>query len=153
MGFSYTIVADICEGVGDCIPVCPVECIHWAIDQTNAKGTAFVYIDGGECINCHACLAVCPVEGAILDEWEPTLQSINNFDRVYAKFQARWRTPKVLTAARQLRQDRSRDAAVVLADALRSAGCKDLRLTHHLRSDPPAEVVWVATFLLKPTDG
>jgi hypothetical protein len=34
---SYTIVADVCEGIHDCIPVCPIE-------------------------------------GAILDEWVPELQ-------------------------------------------------------------------------------
>jgi NAD-dependent dihydropyrimidine dehydrogenase PreA subunit len=71
---SYTIVADLCEGVGDCIPVCPVECIHWAEGKTNTKGTKYTYIDDSTCIDCGACLSVCPIEGAILDEWKPELQ-------------------------------------------------------------------------------
>jgi len=71
---SYTIVADVCEGVADCIPVCPVECIHWAEGKTNAKGTKYTWIDDSVCIDCGACLSVCPIEGAILDEWKPELQ-------------------------------------------------------------------------------
>jgi NAD-dependent dihydropyrimidine dehydrogenase PreA subunit len=71
---SYTIVADLCEGIADCIPVCPVECIHWAEGKTNVKGTKYTYIDDSTCIDCGACLSVCPIEGAILDEWKPELQ-------------------------------------------------------------------------------
>jgi len=72
---SYTIVADICEWVGDCVPVCPVECILWVDGKTNAKGTKYTYITTDPpCIDCGACISVCPVEGAILDEWRPELQ-------------------------------------------------------------------------------
>lgn len=70
---SYTIVSDICEGVGDCIPVCPVECIHWT-EKTNVKGHKYPTIDDSTCIDCGACLSACPVEGAILDDWQPELQ-------------------------------------------------------------------------------
>ena len=70
---SYTIVSDICEGVGDCIPVCPVECIHWT-EKTNTKGHKYPIIDDSTCIDCGACLSACPVEGAILDDWQPELQ-------------------------------------------------------------------------------
>ena len=73
---SFTIVSDTCEGVADCIPVCPVECIHWADGQTNAKGTRFTFIDPSGCIDCGACLSVCPIEDAILDEWKPELQRV-----------------------------------------------------------------------------
>ena len=35
----YTIVSDICEGAADCIPVCPVDCIHWPdTELKNSKG-------------------------------------------------------------------------------------------------------------------
>jgi NAD-dependent dihydropyrimidine dehydrogenase PreA subunit len=72
-GVSYTVVSDVCEGIADCIPVCPTECIHWG-DGPNVKGTRFVAIDDSACINCGACLSVCPIEGAILDEWKPERQ-------------------------------------------------------------------------------
>ena len=70
---SYTIVADICEGVADCIPVCPTNCMHRSY-ELNAKGCMFTYIDNNNCTDCGACLSVCPVEGAIIDEWRPELQ-------------------------------------------------------------------------------
>ena len=74
---AYTIVSDVCEGVGDCIPICPVECISWADGKTNTKGTKFAWIDNEICLPCGACLSVCPVEGAILDSWHPELQAIH----------------------------------------------------------------------------
>ena len=75
---SYTIVSDICEGKADCIPVCPVDCIHWVDDKNrkNTKGNSYPMIDNETCIDCGACLAACPVEGAILDEWKPELQKL-----------------------------------------------------------------------------
>jgi NAD-dependent dihydropyrimidine dehydrogenase PreA subunit len=76
MRSSYTIVTDVCEGIGDCVMVCPEECIHWAQDRTNAKGTIYSYIDAAACTACGACLSVCPIEGAILDDWRPQLQRI-----------------------------------------------------------------------------
>jgi len=33
---SYTIVGDVCEGVHDCIAVCPVDCIGYG-QGSNAK--------------------------------------------------------------------------------------------------------------------
>ena len=65
----YTIHADVCEGVADCIPVCPVECITLVDNgSTNTKGTKWAFIDWDICIDCCACLAACPVDGAISDE-------------------------------------------------------------------------------------
>ena len=75
---SYTIVSDICEAKADCIPVCPVDCIHWVEKdgqkKKNKKSTDYTYIDNETCIDCGACLAACPVEGAILDTWDPSKQ-------------------------------------------------------------------------------
>jgi tetratricopeptide (TPR) repeat protein/NAD-dependent dihydropyrimidine dehydrogenase PreA subunit len=71
---SYTIVADVCEGIHDCVPCCPVECIHHG-EGTNGKGTTFTVIDPAVCTNCGVCLSICPIEGAILDQWRPELQA------------------------------------------------------------------------------
>jgi NAD-dependent dihydropyrimidine dehydrogenase PreA subunit len=73
---AHTIVTDICEGAADCIPVCPVECIHWAEGKTNVKGTKYAYIDDSSCIDCGACLQACPIEGAVIEEHRPELQKI-----------------------------------------------------------------------------
>jgi NAD-dependent dihydropyrimidine dehydrogenase PreA subunit len=73
----YTIVSDICEGAADCIPVCPVDCIHWPDGEPkNEKGFKYPYIDHDTCIDCGACLAACPVEGAVLDDAQPELQKV-----------------------------------------------------------------------------
>ena len=73
----YTIVSEICEGAEDCIPVCPVDWIVWpAEEKKNAKGFKYPYIDMDTCIDCGACLAACPIEGAILDEGKPELQLV-----------------------------------------------------------------------------
>lgn len=61
---SYIIHKDICEGVADCVPVCPVDCIHPG-EGTNTKGTTYFYIDEPVCISCGACLAACPIDLAI----------------------------------------------------------------------------------------
>lgn len=73
----YTIVSEICEGAADCIPVCPVDCIHWPEEEkTNEKGFKYPYIDADTCIDCGACLAACPIEGAVLDDHQPELQKV-----------------------------------------------------------------------------
>ncbi len=61
---AYIIHKDLCEAVADCVPVCPVDCIHPG-EGTNAKGTNFFYVDEPICISCGACLAACPIDGAI----------------------------------------------------------------------------------------
>ncbi len=71
---SYTIVADVCEGLHDCVPCCPAECISHG-HGSNGKGTSFVVIDPAACTNCGICLSICPIEGAVLDEWRPELQT------------------------------------------------------------------------------
>ena len=72
----YTIDTDICEGIADCIPVCPVECITLVDSQKNSKGTSYAYIDWDICIDCGACLAACPIEGAVLDDQVEGIQTI-----------------------------------------------------------------------------
>jgi NAD-dependent dihydropyrimidine dehydrogenase PreA subunit len=133
MAFSFTVVADTCEGIADCIPVCPVECIHWATGQTNAKGTRYVYIDAAVCIDCGACLSVCPIEGAILDEWKPELQKTTAAAHSYSTFDPAWRTETVLGLAHGLLARGSADTLPILADALEEAGCEDQKLLEHCR--------------------
>jgi NAD-dependent dihydropyrimidine dehydrogenase PreA subunit len=137
MALSYTIVAHTCEGLGDCIAVCPVECIHWVEGKTNDKGTKFVYIDASMCIDCGACLSICPIEGAILDQWKPELQQTNAISHSYSQFEKKWRTEKVMALARQLLNDGAAEGLPKLADALKEAGCSDSKLLEYCR-DPQA---------------
>jgi len=149
MALSYTIVTHTCEGLGDCIAVCPVECIHWVEGKTNDKGTKFVYIDASVCIDCGACLSICPIEGAILDQWKPELQVSNAIVDSYSQFEKKWRTPKVLVLARQLLADDAGQTLPKLADALKESGCSDSKLLEYCREKPSLEAgQWVAKVVL-----
>ena len=57
------VILDPCrdEKSGECVIVCPVDCIEEGVDQ--------FYIDPDICIDCGACVAVCPVD-AIVDEFD-----------------------------------------------------------------------------------
>jgi len=45
---------DVCEGIGECVEVCPVE----ALSLESGKAVC----DEDLCIDCLACIAACPVE-------------------------------------------------------------------------------------------
>lgn len=51
------------EKSGECVEVCPVDCIEEGEDQ--------FYINPDICIDCGACQAVCPVD-AIIEEYDAT---------------------------------------------------------------------------------
>ena len=44
-----------------CIDACPVDCIHPKRDEPNFAEHNMIYIDPVECIDCGACVPVCPV--------------------------------------------------------------------------------------------
>ena len=63
------VIAEPCIGVKDtaCVDACPVDCIHpkksTAYDdgRPTFDGVPQLYIDPVECIDCGACVPVCPV--------------------------------------------------------------------------------------------
>jgi NAD-dependent dihydropyrimidine dehydrogenase PreA subunit len=72
------VIAQPCIGVKDtaCVDACPVDCIHPAKREPEFDGETQLYIDPSECIDCGACVPVCP--GAAIfaredlpREWEP----------------------------------------------------------------------------------
>src|SRR5215471_2503183 len=77
------IIAEPCIGTKDtaCVDVCPVDCIHPAKGRTYADGrptfdeVTQLYIDPTECIDCGACVPVCPVTAIFVledlpDKWK-----------------------------------------------------------------------------------
>jgi ferredoxin len=59
------VITAPCIGVksGECVDVCPVDCIHEAEEM--------FYIDPDDCIDCGACESVCPVEAIFPEEEVP----------------------------------------------------------------------------------
>ena len=57
------IIAEPCIGVKDmtCVDACPVDCIHPRKDEPGFAEVEMIYIDPVECIDCGACVPVCPV--------------------------------------------------------------------------------------------
>lgn len=57
------VIAEPCIGVKDaaCVDACPVDCIHPRKDELNFGEAELLYIDPMECIDCGACVPVCPV--------------------------------------------------------------------------------------------
>jgi len=57
------VIAEPCIGTKDtaCVDACPVDCIHPKKDDPRFEGEELIYIDPVECIDCGACVPVCPV--------------------------------------------------------------------------------------------
>jgi len=43
------------------VDACPVDCIHPKKDEAPFEGADMLFIDPVECIDCGACVPVCPV--------------------------------------------------------------------------------------------
>jgi ferredoxin len=57
------VIAEPCIGTKDtaCVDACPVDCIHPKKDEAKFAEAEMLYIDPVECIDCGACVPVCPV--------------------------------------------------------------------------------------------
>jgi NAD-dependent dihydropyrimidine dehydrogenase PreA subunit len=61
--FMTYVIAEPCIGTKDtaCVDACPVDCIHPKKDEPAFGEEEMLYIDPVECIDCGACVPVCPV--------------------------------------------------------------------------------------------
>ena len=65
------VIAEPCIGTKDtaCVDACPVDCIHPKKDEEAFASEEMLYIDPVECIDCGACVPVCPVSAIfVLDD-------------------------------------------------------------------------------------
>jgi ferredoxin len=54
------VIVDTCTKDMLCVDVCPSECIHPTKDEAGFDGTTQLYINPDECLDCGACVSVCP---------------------------------------------------------------------------------------------
>ena len=57
------VIAEPCIGTKDraCTDACPVDCIHPKAGEAGSEEADQLFIDPVECIDCGACVPVCPV--------------------------------------------------------------------------------------------
>jgi ferredoxin len=86
------IIAEPCIDVKDtaCVDACPVDCIHPKKDTTYEDGRPTfeqvpqLYIDPTECIDCGACVPVCPVAAIFAEADLP--EKWNHFIAINASY-------------------------------------------------------------------
>ena len=63
------IIIDTCTKDFLCVEACPVDCIHPTEEEEGVEDVPQLYINPEECIDCGACVPVCPTESIFeLDE-------------------------------------------------------------------------------------
>jgi NAD-dependent dihydropyrimidine dehydrogenase PreA subunit len=70
-----------------CVDACPCDCIAPKKDDTGFESATQLYIDPAVCIDCGACLPVCPVSAIYLDADLPP--ELEHFKTVNADWYAR----------------------------------------------------------------
>jgi ferredoxin len=67
---AYVIV-DTCTKDEHCIESCPVNCIHPTKDEPGFATVPQLYVNPVECIDCGACVPVCPTNSIFVLEELP----------------------------------------------------------------------------------
>jgi ferredoxin len=80
------VIAEPCIGTKDtaCVDACPVDCIHPKKDEAKHAETDQLFIDPVECIDCGACVPVCPVSAIfaaddVPEKWQSFTEKNSGF--------------------------------------------------------------------------
>jgi ferredoxin len=69
------VITDTCTKDELCVEACPVDCIHPRKDESGFDDVSQLYVNPDECIDCGACIPVCPTNSIfILDDLPPELE-------------------------------------------------------------------------------
>jgi ferredoxin len=82
------VIAEPCIGTTDasCVDVCPVDCIHPTREEPGFAEADQLHIDPAECIDCDACVSVCPVSAPLPEELLPA--NWRDFARINREYYA-----------------------------------------------------------------
>ena len=69
------VITDSCTKDEHCIDTCPVNCIHPTKDEPNFETATQLYVNPVECIDCGACVPVCPTTSIFVIEELPEDQN------------------------------------------------------------------------------
>jgi NAD-dependent dihydropyrimidine dehydrogenase PreA subunit len=80
---AYTIT-DTCTKDELCVEACPTDCIHPKKDDEKFEAATQLYVDPNGCIDCGACVPVCPVSAIFAlddlpDKWAPFAQKNTDY--------------------------------------------------------------------------
>lgn len=65
------MITDTCTKDELCVEACPVDCIHPKKDEPRFEELPQLYFDPVACIDCGACIPVCPTESVFVLEDRP----------------------------------------------------------------------------------
>jgi NAD-dependent dihydropyrimidine dehydrogenase PreA subunit len=73
------VITDACTKDELCVEACPSDSIHPRKDEANFEESAQLFVNPAECIDCGACVPVCPT-GAIVPQEELPAESAHFAD-------------------------------------------------------------------------
>ncbi len=80
---AYVIV-DTCTKDELCVEACPVDCIHPKKDEADFEQAKQLFIDPETCIDCGACIPVCPTNSVFtLDDLPADQQQFAGINAAY----------------------------------------------------------------------
>ncbi|MFN0172533.1 MAG: ferredoxin family protein [Bryobacteraceae bacterium] len=68
------VITDSCTKDNLCVDACPVDCIHPKKDEEGYEEAPQLYVHPTDCIDCGACIPVCPTNSIyVLEDLPPEL--------------------------------------------------------------------------------
>lgn len=109
------VITQSCCNDASCVNVCPVNCIHPGPSESGFAAAEMLFIDPGVCIDCGACLDICPV-GAIVADYSLT-EKDEAFRELNARFFQSAEAPRYIPrrADRQMPRDPGRREKLLVA--------------------------------------